>query len=159
MSDWKRICFIDIDGVVNSEDWLNKTKGRGGYFDPEAIALLNQLESIGAEVVVSSSWAEAGVKALKDVGLKLPILGCTEHFYQDWICRGNEIEKWLIDHFHSYGTKYGSKYYQKEYEYVIFDDDADMLLCQKDNFIQTNRQTGITQADIDKAIKILNREN
>ena len=158
MSDWKKILMLDIDGAVNSEDWYNKTKGRSGDFDPEAIALLNQLEPLGVEVVISSSWGESGVKALKEVGLKLPILGCTDHFYQDWICRGNEIEKWFIDNFHSYGTKYGSKYYQKDYEYVIFDDDGDMLLGQIDNFIQTNRQTGLTQADIDKAIKILNRE-
>ena len=151
--------MLDVDGVVNSEDWYNKTKGRSGDFDPEAIALLNQLEPLGVEVVISSSWGESGVKALKEVGLKLPILGCTDHYHQDWLCRGNEIEKWFHDTFGSYGTKYGSKYYQKDYEYVIFDDDGDMLLGQIDNFIQTNRQTGLTQADIDKAIKILKREN
>lgn len=151
--------MLDIDGVLNGEDFYARTKGRSGDFDPEAIALLNQLEPLGVEVVISSSWGESGVKALKEVGLKLPILGCTDHFYQDWMCRGNEIEKWFIDNFHSYGTKYGSKYYQKDYEYVIFDDDGDMLLGQIDNFIQTNRQTGLTQADIDKAIKILKREN
>ena len=157
-TNYAKIIMLDIDSVVNSEDWYNKTKGRSGDFDPEAIALLNQLEPLGVEVVISSSWGESGVKALKEVGLKLPILGCTDHFYQDWLCRGNEIEKWFHDTFGSYGTKYGSKHYQKDYEYVIFDDDADMLLGQIDNFIQTNRQTGLTQADIDKAIKILNRE-
>jgi len=151
--------MLDVDSVVNSENWYNKTKGMSGDFDPEAIALLNQLEAIGAEVVISSSWGESADKPLKDVGLKLPIIGHTEHFYQDWVCRGNEIEKWFCDNFGSYGTKYGSKYYQKDYEYVIFDDDSDFLMGQMDNFIQTSRQTGITQADIDKAIKILKREN
>ena len=159
MNDWKKILMLDVDGVVNSEDWYNKTNGRSGDFDPEAIALLNQLEPLGVEVVISSSWGESGEKALKEVGLTLPILGCTDHFYQDWLCRGNEIEKWFHDAFGSYGTKYGSKRYQKDYEYVIFDDDSDMLLGQKDNFIQVDRQTGLTQADIDKAIKILKREN
>ena len=69
------------------------------------------------------------------------------------------------------GTRYGTDdngfpYYRKhygdnipDYEYVIFDDDSDFLLGQKDNFIRTNRLTGLTQADIDKARKILNREN
>ena len=156
--NYAKIIALDIDGVLNGEDFYVKTKGRSGDFDPEAIALLNQLEPLGVEVVISSSWGESGVKALKEVGLKLPILGCTDHFYQDWICRGNEIEKWFIDNFHSYGTKYGSKYYQKDYEYVIFDDDADMLMGQQDNFIRTDRYKGLTQADIDKAIKILNRE-
>ncbi len=55
MNDWKKILMLDVDGVVNSEDWYNKTKGRSGDFDPEAIALLNQLEPLGVEVVISSS--------------------------------------------------------------------------------------------------------
>lgn len=158
--------MLDIDGVVNSDDWYNKTKGRSGDFDPEAIALLNQLENIDAEVVVSSSWGEDGVQELKNVGLKLPILGCTKklHYQFEWACRGNEIDYWLTSHFGGITTAYGDAFRNHwhpedtDYEYVIFDDDADMLLGQKDNFIQTDRMTGVTQADIDKAIKILNRE-
>ena len=60
----------------------------------------------------------------------------------------------------------GEPYYTKhsheedeDYEYVIFDDDTDFLLGQKDNFIQINEEFGLTDEDIDKAIKILNREN
>ena len=157
-NNWRRIIMLDVDGVVNSEGWCNKTKGRSGDFDPEAIKLLNQLKDDDAEVVISSSWGDSAIKPLQDVGLELPIIGCTDHYHQDWICRGNEIEKWFCDNLGSYGTKYGSKYYQKDYEYVIFDDDSDMLLGQKDNFIQTNRQTGVTQADIDKAKAILERK-
>ena len=169
--NWKKIVFIDIDGVVNSENWYNKTKGRSGDFDPDSIALLNQLKSLDAEVVISSSWGEDGVIQLKNVGLELPIIGCTEHFYVDWMCRGNEIEKWLNTNFGGMGTKYGydeiygMPYYRKhfheedvDYEYVIFDDASDMLLGQADNFIRVNPATGVTQADIDKAMKILNRE-
>ena len=171
MSDWKKIIFLDIDSVVNSEQWYVKTRGKSGDFDPEVIALLNQLKDIRAEVVISSSWGEDGIKPLQDVGLELPIIGCTEHFHVDWLCRGNEIEKWLYANFGGMGTKYGlddngTPYYRKhyrpedvDYEYVIFDDDTDFLLGQKDNFIHIDKQTGITQADIDKAVKILKREN
>jgi hypothetical protein len=171
---WKKIIFLDIDGVVNSNDFYEKTKGRSGDFDPEAIALLNQLKDIDVEVVVSSSWGEDGIKPLQDVGLELPIIGCTQHFHEDWLCRGNEIEKWLAKEFGGMGTKYGfdelhgQPYHRKpnhydsdqvDYEYVIFDDDCDFLLGQKDNFINTSRQTGLTQADIDKARKILMRDD
>ena len=152
MGNWKRVVFLDIDSVVNSEQWYLKTRGKSGHFDPKAIAFLNQLKDIGAEVVVSSS-------------------GVTEHFHVDWLCRGNEIEKWLLLNFKGMGTRYGLAetgypYYRKhfgdadvDYEYVILDDDTDFLLGQKDNFIHVSRQTGLTQADIDKAIKILTREN
>lgn len=171
MGNWKRIIFLDIDGVCNGEDFYLKTRGKSGDFDPKAIALLNQLKDIGAEVVISSSWGESGIKPLQDVGLELPIIGVTEHFYVDWFCRGNEIEKWLLTNFEGMGTKYGLDdngfpYYRKrygdevtDYEYVIFDDDTDFLLGQVDNFIQTDRNTGLTQEDINKARKILTREN
>ena len=170
MGDWKKIVFLDIDSVVNSEQWYMKTKGRSGDFDPEAIALLNQLKYIGTEVVISSSWGEDGIKPLQDVGLVLPIIGVTEHFHVDWFCRGNEIEKWLVESFGGMGTKYGCDdsgmpYYRKrygdkltDYEYVILDDDTDFLLGQADNFIHVDRNTGITQEDIDKAIAILERK-
>ena len=170
-NNWKKIIFIDIDGTVNSEKWYCDTKGRSGDFDPSTIALLNQLKDIGVEVVISSSWGEDGIKPLQDAGLELPIIGCTEHFHVDWMCRGNEIEKWLCTNFGGMGTKYGCNeeygipYYREhfheddvDYEYVIFDDDSDMLLGQADNFIRVNPATGVTQADIDKAKKILNRE-
>lgn len=156
--DYCKLAFLDIDGVCNSYDFYMKTKHGNGDFDPEAIALLNQLKDLDVEVVISSSWGNSAIKPLQDVGLELPIIGCTEHFYQDWMCRGNEIEKWLCDNFGSHGTKYGLKYYMKDYEYVIFDDDSDFLLGQVDNFIQTDRKTGLTQSDIDKAIKILTRQ-
>ncbi len=171
MGNWKRVIFLDIDGVVNSERWYMKTRGRSGDFNPEAIALLNQLKDAGAEVVLSSSWGESGIKPLQDVGLELPIVGVTEHFYADWFCRGNEIEKWLLTNFEGMGTKYGLDdngfpYYRKhygdeltDYEYVIFDDDTDFLLGQVDNFIRIDRNTGLTQENIDKARKILTREN
>ena len=158
---WKKIVMLDIDGVVNHENWYVKTRGKSGDFDPDSIALLNQLENIGAEVVVTSSWGNDGAEQLKNVGLKLPILGCTKklHYQFDWACRGNEIDYWLTQNFGGIGTSFGRSYGNGDYEYVIFDDDSDMLLGQKENFIQTDRQTGITQEDIDKAIKILNREN
>lgn len=151
--------MLDIDGVVNSDRWYNETKGMSGDFDPKAISLLNKLKDLDVEVVISSSWGDSAIKQLQNIGLELPIIGCTQHFYQDWMCRGNEIEKWFCDNFGSYGTKYGSKYYQKDYEYVIFDDDSDFLMGQMDNFIQTSRETGITQEDIDRAISILERKS
>ena len=172
--DWKRILFLDIDMVLSSEEWFNRTKGRSGMIDPELVKLVNQLEDINVEVVISSSWGYDNgrtEKTLREVGFELPIIGYTEHFYVDWMCRGNEIEKWLCMNFGGMGTKYGydeiheMPYYRKhfheedvDYEYVIFDDDTDFLLGQKDNFIHINRQTGITQADIDRAVKILTRD-
>lgn len=153
----KRIIFLDIDGVCAGYEYLGT--GRG-YIDPNCIKRLNKLAEIGAEVVISSSWGyDEGrtEKSLRDCGLTLPIIGYTEHFHCEWQCRGNEIEKWLLDTFGGMATKFGGLYQNRDYEYVIFDDDTDMLLGQKDNFIQTDERIGLTTEDINKAIKILTR--
>lgn len=167
MSDYKRYIFLDIDGVLT-------TAASYGRIDVNCIKKINKLNEFGAEIVISSSWGyDDGrtEKTLKNCGLKIPIVGYTDHYYEDWICRGNEIEKWLQDNIGGMGTKYGindeglpyyRRHYRKDeidYEFVIFDDDSDMLLGQKDNFIQTNEETGITDENIEKAIKILTRNN
>lgn len=149
----KKLIFLDIDGVLNNPQYLRINQG---YISPSKIKLLNELE--GCEIVISSSWGYDNgrtEKSLREVGLRLPIIGYTEKFYSDWMCRGNEIEKWIHDNFlYGMGTKYG-KYPDERYEYVIFDDDTDFLLGQKDNFIKTDPEEGLTQEDINRAKKIL----
>ena len=157
---WKKILFLDIDGVLASYDYLLSLKG---FIDKEKVALLNMLKSYDVEVVISSSWGynDDTVKALTACGLELPIIGGTEHFYSDWMCRGNEIAKWLVDTFDEYNVYTGkaSSYSGKDYEYVILDDDEDMLMCQKDNFIHVDRHTALTEENIKKAIDIFERKN
>ena len=157
---WKKILFLDIDGVLASYDYLLSLKG---FIDKEKVALLNMLKPYDVEVVISSSWGynEDTVKQLTACGLELPIIGGTEHFYSDWMCRGNEIAKWLVNTFDEYNVYTGkaSQYSGKDYEYVILDDDEDMLMCQKDNFIHVDRFTALTEENIKKAIDILERKN
>lgn len=164
---YKKIIFLDIDGTISSIPFLCKGKG---FIDPECIKKLNKLKDIDAEIVISSSWGEDADKPLMELGLEIPIIGHTEHFHVDWLCRGNEIEKWLCVNFGGMCTKFGedregNPYYKKhysdediDYEYVILDDDTDFLLGQKDNFIHINEQTGITDEDIEKARNILTRK-
>lgn len=42
-----KVIFLDIDGVLNSNDWYVKTRGIGGYnggdVDPKCIELINDL--------------------------------------------------------------------------------------------------------------------
>lgn len=160
---WKKILFLDIDGVLSSYDFLCKHSGKKGFIDKEKIALLNKLKPYGVEVVISSSWGynEDTVNQLTGCGLELPIIGGTEHFYCDWMCRGNEIAKWIVNTFDNYSVFTGRVYGYEgcDYEYVILDDDDDMLMCQKDNFIHINRDVALTEEDIKKAIDILERKN
>lgn len=171
---WRKIIFMDVDGTVNSDKWYEKRKGKvlQGDFDPDTVKLINQFKDIGAEVVISSSWGDMAIKPLQDVGLELPIIGCTERFHSSWACRGNEIERWLLENFGGMGTKYGKNrqtgqpWYREhssekdiDYEFVIFDDDADFLLGQVNNFVRVDPRVGITQEDVDKARYILERRD
>ena len=158
---WRKILFLDIDGVLASTDFLRESGGK--FIDKQKVALLNKLKPYGVEVVISSSWGynDDTVKELTECGLELPIIGGTEHFHSDWLCRGNEIAKWLNDTCGDFDVFDGIaySYSDEDYEYVILDDDVDMLLCQKGNFIHVDSYKALTKKDINKAIDIFERKN
>lgn len=64
-------------------------------------------------------------------------------------------EKYLQNKYNRTCTKFGESWRSNKdiYNYVIIDDDEDMLFGQKDHFIN-NRITGITKRDINKIRKI-----
>ena len=64
--------------------------------------------------------------------------------------RGNEIHQWIDDNRESVGP-----YYQFT-EYVILDDDSDMLYWQRNNFLLVDRFVGLTNGTVFQAKKILN---
>lgn len=157
-----KVVFLDIDGVLNSNDWYVKTREIDGQdsgdIDPEAIKLVNQIiEKTGAKVIMSSSWRvayDSSCARLYEKGL-IPniIIGKTPNFthfcpsdsIRETLCRGNEI-KYILDT-------------ENITQYVILDDDQDMLYSQKDNFIHIDFMHGITKENVEQAIKILNNDN
>lgn len=162
---WRKILFLDIDGVLASFDFLIKNGGKSGFIERNKVALLNKLKPYNVEVVISSSWGynKDTVDTLISCGLELPVIGGTEHFSNDWLCRGNEIAKWIVSTFDNYSVFTGKpciydEYKGEDYEYVILDDDTDMLMCQKDNFIHIDRETGLTEEHIEMVINILERK-
>ena len=74
------------------------------------------------------------------------------------IPRGVEIKQWIDQHIHRVDGKgpFVRKKLGEDYIYVILDDDKDMLLEQKDYFINTDSMKGLTYHDVEKVIHILN---
>lgn len=73
------------------------------------------------------------------------------------IPRGVEIKQWIDTNVHSdNGKNWERKKIGVDYTYVILDDDSDMLLEQKDYFIRTCGDIGLTPSDVKTAIQILN---
>lgn len=166
--------FLDIDGVLNHEDWyVNKVKAYKKIhvhwwedcFDPECVKRLNQiLDETGARLVVSSSW-----RLDMDLPMYFEHFGITKDFditpsltYEDkngnvnWPDRGEEIDAFLKDHPCD--------------NYVIIDDDKDFTEDQLKNhfvhcccdFFQAAQEchpgeTGLTELKMKEAIRILNK--
>ena len=153
-----KIIFLDIDGVLNHEKWYDKTVGNAnigyqGDIDPVSISLINQIiEETDAKVIISSTWRFD----FKNTCTKLYIAG---------LIKGSIIDKtpnYQYTHINQYGVRgneiKGSIVINKIEQYVILDDDCDMLLEQKDNFIHIDSFVGVTEENVIEAIKILNKE-
>lgn len=136
------ILFLDIDGVCNHNDWyyenrVVKNNFNCGDIDPKVVERLNSLGDLDVKVVISSSLGADADRPLLDAGLKLPIIGHTEHFRESFLVRGNEIKKWIEDFDHVI------KQYD-EFNYLILDDDTDMLMEQEDHFVFVDSEHGLT---------------
>lgn len=157
-----KIVFLDIDGVLNSDDWYKSGEAKKAYektkivsdyhFDPNAWKLVEKLLiETGAKIVLSSSWRNYNLEAtLNDFKgtnfevLNKYIVGITPRSALRH--RGNEIKTFIettdikID------------------KYVIIDDDTDFNTEQLPYFVRTNWFYGITEENYNKAKKILNNE-
>jgi hypothetical protein len=185
-----KVIFLDIDGVLNSQDWyvyrrdaveMDSINAQYPFyeFDPRAVERLNRIiRETECKIVVSSSWRsgetiESLQKLFDQVGIIGEVIGLTPHLwctkpYEDMdgyrMPRGCEIDWWLDNHGDFQRINW-SKEEQIKYEgkskvknYIILDDDSDMLYGQREHFIKTPNPTGLTDELADQAIEILNKE-
>jgi hypothetical protein len=171
-----KLIFLDIDGVIATPDYVKEGLWA---LNPEKQKLLGEiLKATDAKIVLSSSWRKLTLEDTKEhmteEGFEFVdnIIGVTIRAYHYIkkienekgihlsIPRGVEIKQWIDTNIHSEnGKNYQHKKLGIDYTYVILDDDSDMLLEQKNNFINTHFEIGLTGIDVVKAIKILNNEN
>lgn len=164
-----KIIFLDIDGV------LAIPSNNGGFWglDLDRQLLLGEiLDKTDAKIVLSSSWRkhslEDTISYMISQGFKYPdkIIGITiraYHYIEKGIHlsipRGVEIKQWVDTNIHSNNVKdWNRKKLCVDWNYVILDDDCDMLLEHKDNFIRCNSIEGLTNEHVKKAIEILNKK-
>lgn len=141
-----RVLFLDFDGVLKLWPNINMSK----VFDKQACINLEMLLSKvpDLKIVVSSAWRVDGLESVTEV-LKSNgidprrVLDITGHEQSghDSDHRGFQIECWL-------------KVHPAVKQFVILDDESDMGQL-KTKLVKTDRYTGLTQANVEKALKIL----
>jgi hypothetical protein len=165
-----KILFLDIDGVLNNEKLFLDIRRRChdaresgkplppkrevcwpfGHLQSKLIARLNILvEQTGCKIVLSSSWRavckyKVLAKWLKSKGFKYPeaFIGSTGRGNN----RGEEVADWLANNAFDVSN------------YVILDDcDFDLVELHPNNTVRTDMKFGLTDADVTKAVEILNR--
>lgn len=147
-----KICFLDLDGVMNSQLYYMSDRFKKGsdsmmeyhinQIDPLAIDFLNDfVKETDCKIVISSVWRETAFeeRTLYHAGFKGDIIDVTPHLDFNGTVRGNEILQWIKNNEDLLGS-----YYFDFKNYVIFDDDSDMLLSQRNNFFQTDTYCGLT---------------
>lgn len=134
----------------------------------EKMELVKEIvDKTGAKIVISSSWRHSTLESTLDyittlgnafvhnVTFLMPedVIGVTDRIYyykcsdkekhEHHVCRGVEIEHYLYEH-------------PEIKNYVILDDDSDMLFSQRKHFVKTDTLRGISKKNVETAIKILN---
>jgi hypothetical protein len=162
--------FLDIDGVLATPETVEQ--GLWALGDDKQKLLGDILAKTDAKIVLSSSWRHNDLERTKVHMLHKGFLFCDQlvgvtiraYHYIDReqkihlsIPRGVEIKQWMDTHIHSdNGKDWNRKEIGKDYQYVILDDDTDMLLEHQDHFIHTFWQVGLTEIEATRAVAILN---
>lgn len=164
-----KVIFLDIDGVLKEEDF-------GAEFKDECFKRLKRIvDATGAEIILSSSWrihywefVESGYETnnVEIINLynyfekyELKVSGRTDYTERSGpASRPDEIRKWIMD--------------KKDLEsFCIIDDDDFYMWKWLTQFlvvsrIRVNDEMGykkwmrtLSDADADRAIEILNRDN
>lgn len=139
-----RICFLDFDGVFTA---THRAFISGQDFDITSARVLDKvLKETNCQIVVSSTW-RLGTDMLT-LSTYLRLCGIKAPLHKDYKTtevhdkfRGNQIKLWLDKH-------------PEVTEYVIVDDDNDMLEEQIDRFIHTDGSEGFGAKDYTKFKKL-----
>ncbi len=173
-----KVIFLDIDGVLNLR---RRTRDKyGSLFHKSWVDNLSRvIKETDAKIIVSSTWRYSGLTVMqsmwRDRNLPGEVIGITPHLdfsnkNSSSPPRGCEIDHTLSEYGFqriNWCDKTQLEYLDRSKikNYVILDDDSDMLYNQKEHFVRCSRNHnhsdhiegyGFTKELADEAIRILN---
>lgn len=176
-----RVILLDIDGVLNSEQYARKMEARHyqlGHTEPaspkrettcdcfllfkhvdrEAVARLNRIiAGTSAKIVISSTWRKKfDLSELRtifaDHGLVGEIIDATPNAYKDPELQGVFAHVTRI--FRGHEIDFWLQKHPEVDRFVILDDDSDMAM-HKNRLVQTDCAEGLLDEHVDLAIRML----
>lgn len=145
----KRVIFLDIDGVLCTmrSHWVYSNASFMRHLDPVAVRMVARLcHQTDSQLVLSSTWRGQFSEAAMSMFLMQTGFQDFPPWHSDWKTpslnrpRGYEIAEWLkinpVDN------------------YVILDDDSDMLDHQLSHFVKTDTYNGFLWEHYQRALKI-----
>ena len=156
-----KIIFLDVDGILNCEDayrsgecqyqewvWEDGRKDHYQRFCSWSKDLLNKLiDETGAKIVISSTWRMSGIDFMRKVwemeGMSGEIIGITPSLRTQGISipRGMEIKYFLEEDLKFRHINWDEDHQRESMKesgvenYIIIDDDSDMLYNQRNHFV------------------------
>ena len=142
---FKRILFLDIDGVLINRESLLIASGFKATPPPYTVANLNYITQNckNCQIVVSSTWRLAGLEfvqsKLVDWGVEAPIIDITTP--QLLPTRGQEIQEWI------------SKHSEERFDFLVLDDSSDISPFESKR-IHPSFEKGLTRKQAKAAIRL-----
>lgn len=180
----RKIIFLDIDGVLNHEEFFHKQKHKKvkyknrndwfaySYFDIECLKRIEKLcKKHKAEIVLSATARfDFSIGEWNDFfkfyfHIEIPIIGVTPSLKHGF--RGLEIKDWLsnqgFNHI-NWNEEVQYEYMEKSniQNYIILDDDSDMTYTQRNHFVHVlpspRHIKGFDEYYYNKADEILSKD-
>lgn len=143
------VVFLDIDGVLNSDPWLDTVRPKATTsaeaIDARHVLLLNRLVLPGIKWVLSSSWRYAVSYVdvngfLHSHGWLGVLSGATPLMFSEW--RGPAIRRWCAE------NKWRGP--------IVILDDIDVSPYTSEHVL-VDSNVGLTYDNVTTALRILNR--
>lgn len=164
-----KILFLDIDGVLNCTDVVDKKPSndeRVYGLNPDLVNNLKKVvDATGCRIVVSSSWRHhldyapfQPKRKWRNVLAEMIGYDASRLFIGSTPRgntgkRGDEILAWILENKDEYGA-----YQSGPMRICVVDDEIGDIICNIDrrNVVKTDMRKGLTEEDADRIIGILN---
>ena len=135
-----KLLFLDVDGVLNSQDYIVSHRTERYPIDPQKVSLVNEIQQkTGCLIVISSlwRWSQKSLDALRNSGIDY--YGITPYGKMSGF-RGQDIEY------------YCNQVSNRIERIAILDDDSDFYSYQKKDLFKTSFKEGLTKEIAEKVI-------